>query len=261
MSKIDNLLEVTAKLRDPENGCPWDLKQTFKSVAPYTLEEAYEVADAIEQGDIQGLQGELGDLLFQVVLHAQMAADQGLFDFDEVAQGITQKMISRHPHVFSDTRFATMEDQKQNWEAQKREERASKREGTLAGISINMPALSRSTKLQKRAASVGFDWSELQDVWAKLNEELQELDEAKTADDPAAMEEELGDVLFSLVNLSRWLKVDAESALRRAASKFEQRFNHMEQHSSVPLETLSAQQLDALWRQAKTALSKSTESI
>ncbi|MEM7283118.1 MAG: nucleoside triphosphate pyrophosphohydrolase, partial [Pseudomonadota bacterium] len=217
-----------------------------------SLEEAFEVADAIEREDTDALKDELGDLLFQVVLHSQMAKDSGVFEFEDVAKTIAEKMVKRHPHVFEDRDFATIDEQKLDWESQKRAEREARQEGTLAGVSVSMPALSRSTKLQKRAASVGFDWPDIGGVTDKVKEELRELQEAlEQGTNHDHMEEELGDVLFSLVNLSRWLKIDAESALRRANIKFEQRFKHMESHSQQSLHELDIQALETLWQSAK----------
>lgn len=232
-------------------GCPWDLKQTFSSIASYTLEEAFEVADAIERNDMVSLKDELGDLLLQVVFHSQMAKDQGLFDFHDVAQGIADKMVHRHPHVFSDQTFTDIEAQKKDWENRKRIERKNKREGTLDGIPVSMPGLSRSKKLQKRAASVGFDWPDVKGVEAKLREELQELDQARESGAQDAIAEEFGDVLFTLVNLARRLKIDPEAALRGANHKFEARFRQMEAELDRPMEELSLEQLDAAWNRAK----------
>ena len=213
-SAIQRLLAVMAQLRDPQTGCPWDLEQSFASIAPYTIEEAYEVADAIEQGDMQHLRDELGDLLLQVVFHAQIAKDAGLFDFNDVATGIADKMIRRHPHVFGDQKVAGADAQTPNWEAQKAAERdaeaaaAGRVASALDGVSLALPALLRAIKLQKRAARVGFDWPELAPVIAKIEEELTELktEIAAATVKPEAIEDEMGDLLFACVNLARHLR-------------------------------------------------------
>lgn len=251
MSGIEKLLEVMKALRDPDTGCPWDIKQNFKSIAPYTLEEAFEVVDAIESGDMNRLKDELGDLLLQVVFHAQMAKDAGHFDFEDVAQGISEKMTNRHPHVFGDTNFADEAAQKAFWEQSKKTERASIRLKTLDGVPMAMPALSRSAKLQKRAASVGFDWPDANGVEKKLQEELEELKQARGQEDRDSIHEEFGDVLFSLVNLGRWMGVDPETSLRDANRKFERRFAVMESESKKPLEALSFEEWDEAWERAK----------
>ena len=247
-ARINDLIAVMARLRDPQNGCPWDLQQDFSTIAPYTLEEAYEVMDAIERQDAAGLRGELGDLLFQVVFHARMAEEKGWFDFDAVAGAIVDKLVRRHPHVFGD---GTRED----WEDIKAAERATQDAGTLADIPKSLPALTRAAKIGKRAARVGFDWSSLQDVRAKISEELGELD-AELAKNPAsaATGEEFGDLLFSLVNLSRHLQLDPEAALRAANAKFEQRFRRMEALAAgrnLRLSVLTAPEWDGLWLEAK----------
>jgi MazG family protein len=260
---IDRLLEVMRRLRDPEGGCPWDREQTFSTIAPYTIEEAYEVADAIERHDAADLQSELGDLLFQVVFHARMAQERGWFDFDAVAAGIHDKLVRRHPHIFSDAAFKDAEEQTASWEALKAEERAAAaaRRGedahsVLADVPKALPALLRATKLGKRAARVGFDWPDASGVQAKIAEELTELAGATTSQDPAAIAEEMGDLLFSVVNLSRHLQVDAEEALRAANVKFEARFHRMEalaRGRGLELASLTPQAWDALWLEAKAA--------
>jgi ATP diphosphatase len=254
-----------ARLRDPQHGCPWDLKQTFASIAPYTIEEAYEVADAIAREDQAELCDELGDLLFQVVFHARMAQERGWFDFAAVASGITDKLTRRHPHIFAGAQLAA-EDLVRVWEEQKAAERAAAAAGrdagpagTLAGVPQALPALTRALKLGRRAARVGFDWSEPAAVRAKVLEEFDEVDAALGADPgPAASgsarAEELGDLLFALVNWSRHLEVDPEEALRQANRKFEGRFARMEtlaRERALSLHSLSAADWDALWEQAK----------
>ena len=256
-SPIVRLLGVMARLRNPDGGCPWDLEQTFATIAPYTIEEAYEVADAIESGEPQQLRDELGDLLFQVVFHARMAEERGWFDFDAVATAIHDKLVRRHPHVFAGTQFATA-----NWEDQKAEERSAsaKRRGDAASILDDipraLPALSRARKLGKRASRVGFDWPDVAGIREKLNEELAELDAEITAARTDAVAEELGDALFTLVNLGRKLDVDAEEALRSANAKFMTRFKHMEvisRERGMSLEALSPAEWDALWVESKAA--------
>jgi len=250
---IDRLLAVMRRLRDPERGCPWDIEQTFRTIAPYTIEEAYEVADAIERGALDELPGELGDLLLQVVYHSRMAEEAGLFAFDDVALAVTEKLIARHPHVFEALEVRTAAAQREHWEATKAAERAAKaaasgsRPSVLDDLPKGLPALTRALKLQKRAARVGFDWPDLDGVRAKINEELDELERAG----PDEREDEFGDLLFTLVNHGRRLGLDPETALRRANAKFERRFRLMEGASEAPLETLDLDALEALWQQAK----------
>jgi nucleoside triphosphate diphosphatase len=262
------LLELMARLRDPERGCPWDREQSFSSIAPYTIEEAYEVADAIERGDPKHLRDELGDLLFQVAFHARMAEERGWFDFAAVARSIHDKLVRRHPHVFAGT-SPTPEELVQVWEEQKAQERAEsargaeRREGdVLNGIPRALPALTRAAKLGRRAARVGFDWRCASQVRAKVQEELEELDRALAAASSRgakehaqeAVADELGDLLFSIVNWSRHLELDAEAALRAANAKFERRFAAMEalaRTRGLELKELSAAEWDALWREAK----------
>lgn len=267
MYKLDDLLQLMARLRHPEHGCPWDLKQSYASIVPYTLEEAYEVADAIERGDFDHLPGELGDLLFQVVYYSQLAAEEGRFGFAEVVDGITAKLIRRHPHVFPDGDLYAAPDAqkleeaavKQRWEELKAEERAAKAAAPeqlslLDDVPQALPALSRAAKLQKRAAQVGFDWPEALPVLDKVREELDEVLEAMSENDPQAIAEELGDLLFVVVNLARHLKVEPEAALRAANGKFERRFRFIEQalrDAGRPIENCSLDELDALWGEAK----------
>ncbi len=255
MSSIDKLLEVMASLRDPETGCPWDLEQDFASIAPYTVEEAYEVADAIAREDFQALRDELGDLLFQVVFHAQMANEAGFFDFDDVAGTISDKMLRRHPHVFGTEEERAAGAQAGSWERIKAEERAARDDtSALAGIAKALPALKRAQKLGKRASLVGFDWPDRAGVRAKIQEELEELEAAVDTRNQAAVEEEFGDLLFAVVNLARHLAVDPEKVLAAANFKFERRFRDMEQAIAADNREFAEQSLEALeqeWRAAK----------
>lgn len=255
MESINKLLEVTAALRDPQNGCPWDRKQDFASIAPYTVEEAYEVADAIARDDMTALQGELGDLLFQVALHARMAEEAGHFDFDDVAAGICDKMTRRHPHVFGDAEQRAAGPGKGQWEQIKAQERApDSDQSALAGVAQALPALKRAQKLGERASNVGFDWPDQQGVRAKIDEELNELEEAVGSRSPARIEEEFGDMLFAVVNLARHLGVDPEKALTSANYKFERRFRDMERtivDRGKSLQENSLESLDKEWRLAK----------
>lgn len=256
-SPINRLLDIMAALRTPETGCPWDLEQSFATIAPYTIEEAYEVADAIAQGNLGSLKEELGDLLFQVVFHARMAEEQGAFDFNEVVQGLSDKMEARHPHVFGTHAIETAEQQTQNWEVMKAKERAAKfanDPSLLADIPLALPSLMRAEKLTKRAARVGFDWPSLNEVFEKLTEEIGETQEAIAEGDQAHIEEEIGDVLFVLANLARKAKVDPEVALRSANAKFERRFRWIEealQRDGKSPETSSLEEMDGLWNLAK----------
>jgi ATP diphosphatase len=253
---IDRLREVMARLRDRQNGCPWDLEQDFASIAPYTIEEAYEVADAIARADMGALKEELGDLLLQVVYHAQMASEDGAFDFEAVAQGIADKMISRHPHVFGDQKIDTAQKQTSNWEQFKAAERAAKGTGSiLDGVAMALPALMRAEKLQKRAARVGFEWKEARDIFTKIDEELAELrEEVDGTRDPARLTDEIGDVLFVVANLARQLKIDPEVALRHANAKFERRFGHVEKRLAEmgkPIDKSPLDEMEELWQEAK----------
>ncbi|MCU0825811.1 MAG: nucleoside triphosphate pyrophosphohydrolase [Tabrizicola sp.] len=250
---IDRLLAIMAALRNPQTGCPWDLEQTFATIAPYTLEEAHEVADAIERQAWNDLKGELGDLLFQVVYHSQMAAEAGHFAFPDVVAAISAKMIDRHPHVFgSDSRDKTAEQQTRDWEAQKARERGAAR--TLDGIAMSLPALTRALKLQNRAARVGFDWPSTDQVLDKLIEEAREVTEARDTLTHTELTEEIGDLLFVMANLARHLKVDPEAALRAANQKFTRRFQRIEdwlaEQGRSPSDSDLAE-MDALWNRAK----------
>ena len=250
-SEMNRLIGIMARLRDPQSGCPWDREQSFRTIAPYTIEEAYEVAEAAEAGDAPALKDELGDLLFQTVFHARMAEEAGLFAFADVAQAISDKMIRRHPHVFGDTDIADADAQTLAWEETKAKERSSRGAASvLDGVGVGLPALTRAEKLQKRAARVGFDWPEAASVFDKIEEELGELRAELPAADPARLEDDIGDVPFAVVNLARHLKVDPEQALRMASRKFERRFRAMET-ASAPLEKLSLDQLEAEWQRVK----------
>jgi len=267
MYRLDDLLHLMARLRDPKYGCPWDLRQDYASIVPHTIEEAYEVADAIERGDFVHLPGELGDLLFQVVYYSQLAREEGRFEFATVVDGIVRKLVRRHPHVFPDgdlygaPDMARLEEAaiRQRWEEIKAEERAEaaaapQQLSLLDDVPGALPALSRAAKLQKRAAHVGFDWPEALPVVDKVREELDEVLEAMSENDPQAITEEVGDLLFVAVNLARHLKVDPEAALRGANAKFERRFRFIEQRlreRGRPIEACSLDELDALWGEAK----------
>ena len=256
---LADLLRVMQRLRDPENGCPWDVQQDFSTIVPSTLEEAYELIEAIEHEDFPHVAEELGDLMFQVVFYAQMGQERGLFDFPHIVDTLVDKLIRRHPHVFADGEIegivnadSNIADVKESWEAIKRQERAARRQtSVLDDIPLALPALSRAQKVQKRVANVGFDWPDIQGVLDKINEEMRELAEAESQ---AEREEELGDLMFSCVNLARRYGVDAEAALRRATQKFEGRFNRVEARvrgiggevSDTPLE-----ELDRLWNEVK----------
>ena len=253
---MDRLLDVMRRLRDPETGCPWDIEQDFVTIAPYTIEEAYEVADAIERGDWADLRGELGDLLLQVVFHAQIASDRGLFAFEDVADDIAAKMVARHPHVFGDEdRDKSAAQQTRDWEAIKAAERAAKSQtGVLDGVAAGLPALLRAVKLQKRAARVGFDWPDSVQVLDKITEEVAELNEAAEAGARDQVAEEFGDLLFVMANLARHMNIDPEAALRGANAKFTRRFAAIE--TALALDGRTPKQsdlaeMDALWDAAK----------
>jgi MazG family protein len=247
------LVELMARLRNPQSGCPWDIEQTFATIAPYTIEEAYEVADAIEQGEPAKIRDELGDLLFQVVFHARMAEERGWFDFAAVARSIHEKLVRRHPHVFGDSAAADSREVLRNWEDLKAQERAAAggaAPSILADVPNALPALARAAKLGRRAARVGFDWTEPRQVREKVLEEIREVDAAP----PAELAEEIGDLLFSVANWSRHLHIDPEEALRAANSKFEKRFREMEKLAAARAadpEKLNAAEWDSLWREAK----------
>jgi ATP diphosphatase len=269
-SDISRLLEIMAALRKPETGCPWDLEQNFSSIAPYTLEEAYEVVDAIERGDLADLRDELGDLLLQVVFHARMAEEQGAFSFPDVVEVITRKLIRRHPHVFGNTKELSPEEVKNLWDAIKGEEKAERRAarekmglapeaheaGFLGGVPTALPALTRAQKLTAKAAKVGFDWPDAVQVIDKIHEELEEVKEASSSGDRDRIEDEIGDLLFSVTNLARHFHIDPERALRRTNSKFERRFRAIETalgQQNRSLDEASLDEMETLWVAAKTA--------
>jgi ATP diphosphatase len=259
---IHRLIEIMAALRTPKTGCPWDLKQTFATIAPYTIEEAHEVADAITRNDLDDLKDELGDLLLQVVFHARMAQEQGSFEFGDVVQSITEKLIRRHPHVFGDTQNLTPDEVKGLWDKIKAEEKVERRlrrggddeSGALAGIPSGLPALTRALKLQQKASKVGFDWNDPRAVLDKIKEETAEIERALDAADDAAAADEIGDLMFALVNLARHLDIDVDTSLRGTNAKFERRFAAIEaalaRIGKTPSEATLAE-MDALWNQAK----------
>ena len=258
---ITRLLGIMARLRDPDHGCPWDREQDFATIAPYTIEEAYEVADAIARGDMAALRDELGDLLFQVVFYAQMSREEGGFDFDDIARAIGDKMVQRHPHVFGGAGMRSADVQTRAWESQKAAERAEKAAaeggaaGVLDGIARALPALTRALKLQRRAAQEGFDWPDIQPVLAKIDEEIAEVRCEIDDGAPAArLADEVGDLLFACVNLARHLKIDPEDALRKGNSKFEQRFHSIEEalaRDGRKPSDATLEEMDALWEAAK----------
>ena len=260
MTSVEQLLAIMARLRDPETGCPWDRAQTYATIVPHTLEEAYEVAEAIERGDLDELQEELGDLLFQVVFYAQIAREEGRFEFEDVARGICEKMIRRHPHVFSDANLSSEAERSAAWErikAQEKAARGERLESALDGINRGLPGLTRAVKLQRKAARVGFDWPELAPVLAKIEEELEELKAEIREDAPRQrMQEELGDLLFACANLARHLDIDPEQAIRGTIGRFEGRFRHMEaelaRQGRSPAQS-HLDEMDTLWEMAKHA--------
>ncbi|MGI6853181.1 nucleoside triphosphate pyrophosphohydrolase [Mesorhizobium sp. 1B3] len=265
---IDRLIEIMAALRTPVTGCPWDVEQTFETIVPYTLEEAYEVADAIARGDLQDLREELGDLLLQVVFHSRMAEEAGEFSFGDVVEAITKKMIRRHPHVFGDAEARAAGSAKGMWDRIKAEEKAEKRSARLArgldpedhgkgyldGVPVALPALTRALKLQEKAARVGFDWKEAKPILEKIEEEIRELREAMEQGKAAAVADEFGDVLFALVNFGRHLSIDAETALRGTNEKFRTRLHYVEQaleKRGSSLEDATLEEMEELWQEAK----------
>ena len=267
---ITRLIEIMAALRTPGSGCPWDLEQNFGTIAPYTIEEAYEVADAISRGDLDDLKDELGDLLLQVVFHARMAEEQGSFAFGDVVQAITEKLIRRHPHVFGDKGGLSTGEVNKQWDQIKAEEKAARakagkgpalvdsstgRSGALSGVSPGLPALGRALKLQQKASKVGFDWNDAKAVIDKIREETDEIEAELGDGDSEAVKEEIGDLLFVVVNLARKLDVDAETALKKTNRKFRQRFKFIEkelQSGGRTLEESNLEEMDALWNQAKS---------
>jgi ATP diphosphatase len=260
---IERLLKIMAQLRDPESGCPWDIEQTYQTIVPYTIEETYEVVDAIEREDFEDLKQELGDLLFQVVFYCRIAEEEGRFDFYDVVDTVSEKLTTRHPHVFSNVSFASEDELHRAWENQKHKERKAKdqKASLLDDIPKQFPALIRAQKVQKRAAKQGFDWPNIDGVWRKLEEEIEELKQELQHQprSQTAIEDEFGDVLFTLVNLARFLKVDSESSLRRATHKFEYRFRSMEHNLAqrgVSLESLTLAEMEHSWEQAKRDLNQ-----
>lgn len=257
-AKIDKLLSVMAKLRDPDGGCPWDLEQNFQTIVPYTLEEAYEVADAIERNDMDALKEELGDLLLQVVFHAQMASEAKHFDFNDVVQTLVDKLIFRHPHVFGDDAAASSGDVMKIWESRKAEEKAKKQSGpasVLDDVPLALPSLARAQKISRRAAKVGFEWTKTEDVIDKVIEEAEEMRQAIRNNDRVNMEEELGDLFFVLVNLGRRLDIDCEDAARKSNVKFERRFKGMESEINLKnedMKKLTLEQWNAYWDDQKS---------
>lgn len=270
MTQIKPLLDIMARLRNPDGGCPWDLEQNFSTIAPYTIEEAYEVAEAIAKGDRAELKEELGDLLLQVVFHAQMAKEEGSFDFDDVVKSICDKMVRRHPHVFADAEIRDAQAQTANWETIKEQERRAKKPSlenakvnkergeprTLTDVPTALPALMRAQKLQSRAARVGFDWPEMRGVIDKIHEELAEVEEAIASGNAAHTSEELGDLLFAVTNLARFVDADAETCLRDANAKFIRRFEAVEdgiQARGKTMKEATLDEMEALWVAAKKA--------
>ena len=264
MDPVRRLLDIMAKLRDPLDGCPWDQRQTLETIVPYTLEEAYEVADAIDRSDMPELRDELGDLLFQIVFYSQIAREQGHFDFDDVAQGICDKMVRRHPHVFGEAEYSDDEALRDAWEQHKAAERERRKlpeqpASQLDGVARALPALVRAEKLQRRAARVGFDWPDPRGAFQKTREEFDEVEAEFGAGHPDKLQDELGDMLFAMVNVVRLLGFDAEQVLSHANGKFERRFRRMEQFRHVAggrLDELSLEELDALWERAKRAVAE-----
>ncbi|MEM6411744.1 MAG: nucleoside triphosphate pyrophosphohydrolase [Pseudomonadota bacterium] len=260
-TEFETLIEIMSRLRDPETGCPWDVEQDFSTIAPYTIEEAYEVMDAIQKGDMDELRDELGDLLLQVVFHSQMAAEAGHFSVEDVARAINDKMIRRHPHVFEAPDNRDSDAQTAAWEEQKAAERAAKRvsgdtASALDGVALALPALLRAEKLQKRAARTGFDWVTPEPIFEKLDEEVGELREAMGSGDPDSIEDELGDILFVCANLARRLGVDPEAALRRTNAKFDRRFREMETKAieeGKVFSDLSLDEQEMYWQTVKKA--------
>jgi ATP diphosphatase len=252
---LDKLLTIMEALRDPKSGCPWDIEQSYRTIVPYTIEEVYEVVDAIEREDYSSLKDELGDLLFQVVFYCQLAKEDKYFEFDDVLQSLTDKLTRRHPHVFAEKTYSNPEQVNLAWEKQKQKEREQKCEHGEASLIDDipkvLPQLKRAQKIQKRVAKHGFDWSCISQVWEKVDEEILEVKQAIDSNDQDALVDEIGDLLFSVVNLSRHLDVDADSALRTANRKFEQRFRVVESLATVPLSEYSLTELEQLWQKAK----------
>jgi ATP diphosphatase len=262
MQSMQQLLDIMHALRDPDSGCPWDLEQNFQSLIPYMLEEAYEVADAIERNNLDDIKSELGDLLFQIIFYSQLAAEQQAFDFNDVAQTISDKLTRRHPHVFADAKITNAEEQTKEWEKIKQQERKAKAKGNAANlshlddVSRTLPSLMRAEKLQKRAAREGFDWPNIKGVMAKVYEELDEVQQELDAEiqEQSKLEDEIGDLFFSCINLSRHAGVDAEKSLRKANMKFERRFREVEKkvtHKGLQIKEMNIEELENLWREVK----------
>ncbi|PWV65907.1 nucleoside triphosphate pyrophosphohydrolase [Plasticicumulans acidivorans] len=258
MNDVGALLQLMANLRDPQHGCPWDLAQTYRSIVPHTLEEAYEVADAVERGDLGELRAELGDLLLQVVFYSQLASEEGVFSFNDVVQGLIDKLVRRHPHVFGDTQYADLAEQAADWERIKRDERHSQGQpsgGLLADVPLGMPGLTRAVKLTRKAARVGFDWDRAGAVLDKIEEEIRELRaEIECGAALERLQDELGDVLFATANLARHLDIDPEQAVRGTNAKFERRFRYIEECLAAGGRTprdASLEEMDRLWNEAK----------
>ena len=249
---LEELIEVIRTLRS-ENGCPWDREQTHSSLRPNMLEEAYEAVDAIDENDLPHLREELGDVLLQVLLHSQIADEEGAFNIEDVAKELKDKLIHRHPHVFGNTTVKNADDVVVNWDKLKQEEK-TERTSQMDGISKSQSALMTAQKISKRAVKVGFEWDKVETLWDCVNSELKEFKEAVNNNDKDAMEDEMGDIFFATVNLSRWYKIDAEQALQRANQKFMKRFRKMEELATKPLEEYSFEEYDKLWKQAKKAL-------
>jgi MazG family protein len=261
LAEIDRLLDIMASLRDPQTGCPWDVEQTFSTIAPYTIEEAYEVADAIERNAMDELRDELGDLLFQVVFHARMAEEGGHFDFNDVVEAICDKMERRHPHVFGDATVGSAEEQSRAWEQHKSAEREH-HESALDGVALALPSLMRAEKLQRRAARTGFDWPDISGPLAKCHEEIAEIEQALQQQEQEEVAAEIGDLLFSVVNLARFAGVDPEEALRGSNLRFTQRFKTVEalaEEREQAMTAMSLEELDALWDEAKKRVSEPAE--
>jgi ATP diphosphatase len=262
---IDRLLEIMTALRNPQTGCPWDLDQNFATISPYTIEEAYEVADAIARDDLSDLKDELGDLLLQVVFHARMAQEQNAFDFGDVVEAITAKMIRRHPHVFGTKRDLSPDDVAGLWAKIKAEEKAARpqeKQGLLADVPITLPGLTRAVKLQSKASTVGFDWNDVRLVLDKIREETREIEAALDAKDNAAIQDEIGDLLFAVANLARHVGADPEATIRGTNAKFERRFGHIETEigrRGQNLGDVSLAEMDALWNEAKAQENKARE--
>ena len=265
LTALHQLIEVVAKLRSPDGGCPWDLAQTPQTLIPYVLEEAYEVVDALRQGDPEAIADELGDLLLQVVLQAQIASESGQFDLTTVTEKITEKLIRRHPHVFGEAIVETVEQVKQNWEQIKAEEKTSEAERSLSDrlsrYARSMPPITAAMKISSKAAAVGFEWENVEGVWAKFREELGEFEQALREETKAQQQAELGDLLFTVINLGRWYKLDPDAALQGTNQRFVQRFSQLEQAlDSKAIADYSLEELEQFWQQAKAKLAKSAES-